>query len=130
MPVRRVLTSLAALLAIVCAIAIFPGCGKSEPEPDNKPKTTLDITTGGVIPDGKIGVAYMGAAGLQFVATGGVPPYTWALVSGGLPPSMNFGPGGTLSGAPSATGTYIFTVEVFDSLGFSVKRDIRININP
>jgi subtilisin family serine protease len=48
-------------------------------------------------------------------ATGGVPPYTWSLASGILPPGLNLGSGGTISGKPKRTGVWSFTVRALDS---------------
>jgi hypothetical protein len=46
---------------------------------------------------------------------GGVSPFTWAVVSGALPPGVVLGSGsGTLSGKPSSTGIYTFGVKVTD----------------
>jgi len=49
-------------------------------------------------------------------ASGGVPPYTWSLVSGSLPPGLNpISASGALTGTPTMTGSYPFTVQVADS---------------
>lgn len=46
---------------------------------------------------------------------GGVSPFTWAVVSGALPPGVVLGSAsGTLSGKPSSTGIYTFGVKVTD----------------
>lgn len=66
----------------------------------------------GQLPDGSESVSY--AAGLD--ATGGVPPYTWSISSGMLPPGLGIDPGtGTIGGIPTAQGTYVFTVQVVDA---------------
>ena len=48
-------------------------------------------------------------------ASGGTAPYGWALMSGFLPPGLSLSPGGQISGTPTSTGTYSFTVRVTDS---------------
>jgi hypothetical protein len=49
-------------------------------------------------------------------ASGGTTPYTWSIASGALPPGLSLAAGtGTISGTPTATGTYGFTVQVTDS---------------
>jgi hypothetical protein len=77
---------------------------------------SLQITTS-TLPSGTVGASYNQSLG----ATGGQPSYTWWLPGGTvtLPPgqsgSMNFSTSGTLSGTPSAAGTYTFWVGVNDS---------------
>lgn len=51
------------------------------------------------------------------VAAGGVGPYTWTLVSGTLPPGLTLNPDGSITGTPTATGTFVFVVHVVDSDG-------------
>ncbi|MHC4714273.1 MAG: putative Ig domain-containing protein, partial [Planctomycetota bacterium] len=73
----------------------------------------LEITTTS-LPDGEVGVAY--SQTLQ--ATGGVTPYSWAVVSGSLPAGLSLNSStGEISGTPTAYGTSNFTVEVTDSQG-------------
>ena len=64
------------------------------------------------LPDGTIDVAYR----QPVQADGGIPPYTWSIVSGSLPPwaSQNSS-SGSISGIPGTTGTANFTVRVTDS---------------
>ncbi len=70
----------------------------------------LDITTTS-LPAGALNVAYSAT----LTANGGVPPYTWSLIGGSLPPGLNLNPNGVISGLPTATGSYSFTVQVVDS---------------
>ncbi len=49
-------------------------------------------------------------------ATGGTPPLTWSVVTGGLPPGMGLDAAtGDLFGQPTTTGSYIFTIQVADA---------------
>jgi hypothetical protein len=53
---------------------------------------------------------------LALSATSGVPPYTWQLVSGTLPPGCKLNVHtGRISGTPTTSGDYTFTVAVSDS---------------
>ncbi len=64
------------------------------------------------IPSGVVGTSYS----VSFSATGGTPAYTWSLTSGSLPAGMSLAANtGTISGTPTASGTYIFTVTVTDT---------------
>src|SRR5262249_32503216 len=51
----------------------------------------------------------------QLQATGGKPPYTWALVGGRLPQGMWLDPSGLIQGRPRESGVFVFTVEVTDA---------------
>lgn len=60
------------------------------------------------------GVAYS----YQISVSGGVPPYTFSLVSGSLPPGITLNTStGILSGTAYTPGTYTFSVKVTDSVG-------------
>lgn len=63
-------------------------------------------------PFGVPGVFYQHA----FPVTGGIPPYTWAIVDGAIPPGLTLDSAtGILSGIPGVSGFYQFTVQVTDS---------------
>ncbi|HLC42881.1 MAG TPA: putative Ig domain-containing protein, partial [Methylomirabilota bacterium] len=67
-----------------------------------------------VLPNGRAGVSY--SATLN--ATGGTPPYGWQVLSGTFPSGLSLGASsGTISGIPSASGNFSFTVRVTDSAG-------------
>jgi hypothetical protein len=70
----------------------------------------LTITTSS-LPNGTVGVSY----GQSLAASGGTTPYTWSVSQGSLPPGVTLNANGTLSGTPTQTGTYPFTVQVTDS---------------
>jgi len=67
----------------------------------------LAITTAS-LPDGAVGSAYA----QPLMATGGLTPYLW--VGGELPPGLVLNQDGTLSGTPTAAGTYTVAVSVVD----------------
>ncbi|MFN7972941.1 MAG: putative Ig domain-containing protein [Acidobacteriota bacterium] len=50
-------------------------------------------------------------------ASGGVPPYTYGVVGGALPPGMGLSPVGVLTGTPTSTGFFNVTVRAADALG-------------
>ena len=47
-------------------------------------------------------------------AAGGTAPYTWSVNAGSLPPGITLSSAGVLSGTPTTTGSYSFTVNVID----------------
>lgn len=54
-----------------------------------------------------------------FSASGGTAPYTFTVASGALPAGLTLNPNGTLSGTPTAVGTFNFTVSAIDGSGSS-----------
>jgi Putative Ig domain len=72
--------------------------------------TTLSVSTsasaGGVITNGSLAV---------LSATGASGQLTWSIVSGSLPPGMNLGSDGRLSGTPQGRGSALVTVRATDS---------------
>jgi hypothetical protein len=78
------------------------------------------------LPNGGLGVAYS-----QMVsATQGTSPYTYSIASGSLPPGLLMSSAtGEISGIPSATGSFTFTVSVVDFTGCFGERVYTIVIN-
>ncbi len=73
-----------------------------------KPVTVTTAT----IPSGKVGVAYS----QTIAAAGGVGPYAFDISAGALPAGLALASDGTLSGTPTAAGSFSFTVRATDSL--------------
>lgn len=78
----------------------------------NAPTITLAPAT---LPGGSGGVPY----GQTLTASGGVGSYTYSLSAGALPPGIALSSAGTLSGTPTTTGNFNFTVTATDSVGFT-----------
>ena len=51
----------------------------------------------------------------QLTASGGTTPYHWVVLTGTLPAGLSLSDQGLLSGTPSASGAFSFTVQVTDS---------------
>jgi hypothetical protein len=83
-----------------CGINILASNGQNNP---------LTLTCAGG--SGTAGVPYNS----QFVATGGVAPYTFAVTAGTLPKVLALTTTGALTGTPTTAGTYSFSVTVTDS---------------
>lgn len=62
---------------------------------------------------GQVGAAYSATA----TATGGIAPYTFAIPPGSVPPGLTLSSSGTLSGTPTAGGSFNFTVIATDAHG-------------
>jgi len=72
----------------------------------------LTIDTTSPLPNCNVGTS----CSVTLRASGGTPPYRWSLSSGALPAGLSLdSTTGAISGAPTATGTYNFTVRVTDN---------------
>lgn len=68
-------------------------------------------------------------------ASGGTAPYSYAVTAGALPAGLTLSPGtGTLSGTPTSSGTFNFTITVTDSSGgagpYSGSHAYSLTVNP
>ncbi len=91
------------------------------------PVLALPTIIGSALPTGQVGTAYL--AILTAVPLSGTP--TWAVTSGALPPGITLTPSnGTISGTPTAAGTFPFFVQVTDSSGTSPQQSFFITISP
>jgi putative Ig domain-containing protein len=88
---------------------------------------TLQITST-VATVGTVGTAY----NFQLQATGGVPPYTWAVGSGStLPAGLALSTSGVVSGTPTASGTFNPSIAVTDETTTNtLSQPVAFTINP
>ena len=89
----------------------------------------LTITTTSPLPSGTVGQAYS----TQIQTTGGQAPITFNLVSGTLPPGLSLSSTGVISGTPTSSGTYIFTIRAMDSCttgAQSIQGNFSVTVNP
>ena len=87
----------------------------------------LIITTPSIIDvdldDGIVGVAYT-----HTFTAAGATPYAWSHTAGDLPPGLSFdGETGTLSGNPTTSGTYHFSIRV-DNIGGYAQEDFSLTV--
>ncbi len=75
------------------------------------PVITLSPTT---IPPAVAGTPY---GPVNITANGGTPPYTFAVTAGALTPGLTLSAGGVISGTPTQSGSFTFTITATDSLG-------------
>ncbi|HYP08848.1 MAG TPA: putative Ig domain-containing protein [Bryobacteraceae bacterium] len=61
-------------------------------------------------------------------ATGGTPPYNWAVSAGALPAGLTLASNGAIAGTPTTAGTSTFTARVTDAANRSATRDLQITI--
>ena len=70
----------------------------------------VEITTSS-LPSGQVAVSYS----TSLAAIDGTSPYKWSITSGALPAGLTLASGGTISGTPTTSGIFSFTVHVADS---------------
>jgi hypothetical protein len=105
------LVSVGAGIVLLAAVSITTSCstfldGQSKPASD----TTNRIQVTSSMPQAVVGTAFSS----QVVVTGGTAPYQYS-VSGTLPPGLALNATtGLVSGTPTTSGTYNFTIEVTD----------------
>ena len=92
----------AVALAGLVLIGALSACGSSGDGGSIAPRppptaTPLSVSTSS-LPQGQVGANYSTA----LAATGGAPPYHWALASGALPAGLTLAASGTITGTPSA----------------------------
>src|ERR1041385_734341 len=89
------------------------------------PPPPLTITASSTLTSAVAGTA----VSVTLTASGGAPPYQWAVVTGGnLPPGLALDPSGVLSGTPIISGTFSFAITVTDSRGTSSSQTFQITI--
>ena len=94
-------------VSIIFILILLAGC-TSVPAPP-KP-SVLTITTD--LSAATVGEVYA----QQLAVTGGTAPYTWSVVSGVLPSGVTLSSSGVVSGIPSSSGSFCFTIQVVDSV--------------
>jgi large repetitive protein len=83
----------------------------------------LAITTPS-LPGGTVGTPYS----IPLRAQGGEIPYVWTITSGTLPPGLQVGSGGSLTGTPTQAGNFTFTLMVTDFSGQTASVTVTIII--
>jgi putative Ig domain-containing protein/Big-like domain-containing protein len=88
----------------------------------------LVITSTGDLADGELNIDYT----YQLTFSGGRGPYVWAVLTGTLPAGLTLNAEtGLISGKPTATGTFTFTVSLTDDQPVTVQsQQLRIAITP
>ena len=98
--------------------------------PAGDPTFSVVVPTGRLVwpstfPNGKVGTTYSA----HLLSKGGKAPFHWKITSGKLPPGLSINPGtGTVTGKPSAKGTFKCVVHVTDSEAHPQSANISVSI--
>jgi large repetitive protein len=99
----------------------------------NLPLSIVLPSSGSTLTPGTAGQAF----GQNFFLSGGAGPYTWAVVSGQLPPGLTLqtfaaptDANNELVGTPTTAGTYTFTMRLSDFNGQQATQSFKLTINP
>jgi len=85
----------------------------------------VTIATPSPLPSGMVTVEYP----LQVLsASGGYPPYTFTIPANLLPAGLTLSPNGAISGTPTVTGTFPFTLTATDVTGQSGSKSLQITV--
>ncbi|HSB10862.1 MAG TPA: putative Ig domain-containing protein [Blastocatellia bacterium] len=84
------------------------------------------ITSTSPVPAGTLGTAYS----QTLTASGGIAPYSWRVIAGlgSLPGGLSLSTAGVISGTPTSTGTFNFTVQANDSASGSAQKALSLTI--
>ena len=85
---------------------------------------SFTMTPGGALAGGTAGSAYS----VSLTQTGALGAPNYAVTTGALPPGMTLSASGTISGTPTATGTFNFSVTVNDASGCSGTQNYSITV--
>lgn len=65
----------------------------------------------------------------QLIGSGGGASHTWTVSAGALPAGITLSSAGVLSGNPSGSGSFAFTVRLADVTGFAVTRQLMLTVS-
>ncbi|WP_422403825.1 putative Ig domain-containing protein [Pseudomonas sp. GZD-209] len=89
---------------------------------------TVQAPTVTLTPASLIGATVGTAYSTTISASGGSAPYSYSLSNGSLPNGLALSPGGSLTGTPSAAGSFTFTVQAADNTGFTGDRTYTLTV--
>lgn len=116
------------LLTMIFAFVLagLAGCAglATSPAPNPTPAATLQISTP-PLPAATMGTNYSA----NLLASGGAPPYTWSVKSGALPIGLQLSaPTGSITGTPTASGSFMFSAQVVDSKAASSSAGFSLSV--
>ncbi len=89
------------------------------------PAVTIELPVPATVPAGVIGTPYS----VSLAASGGAGTLTYTITAGALPTGLTINAAGTVSGTPTAGGTFSFTLKAADAFGDSQTQAYSIQVN-
>jgi hypothetical protein len=120
----RTISMIIMSFALTCLISCARGTASHTPA-EPRVTSTMEITAG-TLPVGALHEKYQATV---FV-TGGVPPYTWTLLDGTLPPGLSLNSSsGAIAGKPTVAGAFSFQAQINDAHADTVSGGLSINVS-
>jgi hypothetical protein len=123
---RAKLARCAAVVTLVCSLPFSAACSILGNSSSTSTKPAQNLAISGTLPAAVKGVNY----NAPLTVTGGIAPYQFAVATGQLPAGLTLGAAtGTISGMPSSTGSYSFTVAAMDSSSHSASHPFQVTVS-
>jgi hypothetical protein len=110
------------------SVRVTDGAASTVDQPLNIIVYQMLLITNTTLPTGTVSVAYSAQLGKSGGAAGN--GYGWAVNSGSFPPGLNLLLDGSISGTPTMSGTFLFSVGFIDNSGFSTSANLSIIVQP
>ncbi|MEW6158499.1 MAG: putative Ig domain-containing protein [Verrucomicrobiota bacterium] len=91
-----------------------------------KPFIPLSINSDSKLPEANVGIAFQ----YRLASDGGTPPYLWSIDAGSIPGGLRLSTDGIISGTPTQSGVFNFTLKLADDTGALVRQDFSLTILP
>ncbi len=125
---RGSFSRIAGVAVVLMGVLVWNGCGGAPSNTNNGTPTTnagANLTISSTVPAGAEGSSYSAT----LTVTGGTAPYSFATVAGQLPPGVSLGEStGTISGTPTASGDFSFSISVVDAKGDSKEQGLQMTV--
>jgi len=117
-------------ISALMALLFIAGCTTNNGSGGGNTSSQFAVTT----TSGQLATVVINSAypSTTLTASNGTAPYTWSITAGALPTGLTLSSSGVLSGAPTAFGTFNFTVTVMDSASpaHTASASLSVLINP
>src|SRR6476646_6326135 len=116
--------SFVGLIALFLCLPWFTGCIGVSSGSHSSQATTNQLAVSGSFPTTEVGIAYNGV----LTAAGGKAPYTYGILSGTIPTGLTLSSAGSITGTPTQTGTFFFTVQATDTAGATGSNSFQVTV--